>query len=302
MIAAESRKEVELERDTLKQQVLDTQKECTTMKEAILALAEAEKHRVKTINKLERKLQKAKSSLKKVAALAKDAEDEASTLRETISKLQAENKTLSAELSDKKQYIENECNRHNEKLMTAKKEAKRWQLQVEDNCIEIKMLQMKLATAKKSGKPRYEELDITRATPNPNGSAMALINAFGAEDVTIGSELFNKQTFAEKQPMQTALLSPPGPSSRQLSYVDDKENQPLLIQKVCSAKQQKCCLCFKDTTGVMRSCQCGQKKCDKRAHATCLSKYKVGNIPSCVSHPGTPLPHMPLILCKGIWK
>lgn len=304
MAANESKKEAELECDALRRQIDDSQKECSTMKEAMLALAEAEKHRVKTINKLERKLQRAKSSLKQVTALAKEAEDEASTLRDTIEKLQAENMSLSSELHEKKEYIEKECNKQNEKLMTAKKEAKKWQLQVEENGIEIRMLQMKLETAKK----HKRETKIS-TTPNSNSATeWGLINAFGAEDITSGSELFNQQTFAEKQLLQTALMSPPGQSSRQLYYdTNDKENHsnvssPLLIHKVRCAKQQKCCLCFKDTAGVMKSCQCGQKSCDKRAHSTCLSKYKVGNISSCVSHPGTPLPPMPLILCSGIWK
>lgn len=297
--ANDSRGKLALERDALKQQIDDSQKECRTMKEAMLALAEAEKHRVKTINKLERKLQRAKKSLERVSALAKNAEDEASTLRGTIQKLQAENKSLSSELRVKKEYIENECNKQNEKLMTAKKEAKKWQLQVEENGIEIKMLQMNPAS----------RTDITCSTPNPNGiTEWGLINSFGAEDITVGSELFNQQTFAEKQPIQTALMSPPGKSSRQLSYAsDDKENQPngsspLLIHRVRCSKQQKCCLCFRDPAGVMKSCQCGQKDCNKRAHITCLSKHRNGNVSSCVSHPGTPNPPMPLILCTGIWK
>ena len=126
MAANESKKEAELECDALRRQIDDSQKECSTMKEAMLALAEAEKYRVKTINKLERKLQQAKSSLKQVTALAKEAEDEASTLRDTIEKLQAENMVLSSELHEKKEYIEKECNKQNEKLMTAKKEAKKW--------------------------------------------------------------------------------------------------------------------------------------------------------------------------------
>lgn len=308
MAANESKKEVEEERDMLQRQVGDYQKECGTMKEAMLALAEAEKHRVKTIQRLERKLQRAKVSLEKATISAKNAEVEAATLRNALEKLQSENDSLSAELNDKREYIEKECNKQNDKLMTAKKEAKKWQLQVEENCIEIKMLKLELATAKKSKrKDQSKDLIIT-----PNDAAnWGLINAFGAEDIASGSELFCQQTFAEKQPLQTALMSPRGQSSRQLLYLTsphEKENKPnasspLLTEKIrCAKEQQKCCLCFKDASGVMKSCQCGQQTCEKRAHATCLSKYKVGNISSCVSHPGTPLPPMPLILCAGLWK
>ena len=319
MVATESKKEVELERDLLKQQVNESKKECNVMKEAMVALAEAEKCRVKTIHRLEKKLQKAKNLHNEATASAKVADKEAASLTDRIEKLEAENisikaenESISAELEDKKKWIERECNKHRDKLMTAKKEAKKWQLQVEENSVEIQMLQMKLTTAKKSNKQQSDYCSDP-LTPSPDGEAnWGLINAFGAEDITNGSELFNQQTCAEKQPLETVLFSPPGQSSRQLSYVQtstDKENQPnnnsspLLIEKIRSAKQQsKCCLCFKEAGGVMKSCQCGQRNCNKRAHAACLAKYKVGSISACVSHPGTPLPPMPLILCAGVWK
>lgn len=287
------------------------------MKEAMLALAEAEKHRVKTINRLERKLKKAKISLEKVSILATDAEKQVTSLRDIIDQLQADNKLLSDELKSKKEHIEKECNMHNNKLLTAKKEAKKWQLQAEENCIEIKLLQMKLTTAKKSldGKSlTYDAEDTTCATPKHGSQTnWGLINAFGAEDVTNGSDLFNQQTYVEKQPLQTAIMSPPDPSSCRLLYDSssaEKENQPntsspLLIKKIHYAKQQryqKCCLCFKDPSGVMKSCECGQTNCDKRAHSTCLAKFKIGSISSSVSHPGTPVTQMPLILCTGLWK
>lgn len=316
LVAAQSKKEVELERDTLKKQVNDSQKECNTMKEAMLALAEAEKHRVKTINRLERKLEKAKTSLETVSTLASDAEKQVTSLRDTIDQLQTENMLLSDELKCRKEQIEKECNMHNDKLLTARKEAKKWQLQAEENCIEIKLLQMKLTTAKKSrcGKNLADDIDMASATPKQNDQAeWGLINAFGAEDVTGGSELFNQQTYAHKQSLQTAIMSPAGQSSCRLLYGSssaEKENQcktssPLLIEKICLAKQQrcqKCCLCFKDPSGVMKSCECGQTECNKRAHSTCLAKFKVGNISNSVSHPGTPVTQMPLILCTGLWK
>jgi len=63
----------------------------------------------------------------------------------------------------------------------------------------------------------------------------------------------------------------------------------------------KCCLCSKDATENMRDCQCGQESCDLRAHGSCLIGSKHNPSPS-VSHPGTPAPALPLILCGGIFK
>lgn len=58
----------------------------------------------------------------------------------------------------------------------------------------------------------------------------------------------------------------------------------------------KCSICFKDAVGLMKKCQCGKPDCAFRAHATCINKIKAG--PS-VSHPGTPAPRLPVILCSS---
>ena len=173
------------------------------------------------------------------------------------------------------------------------------------------MLKLKLATAKKASR---KEAIRNQVSSTPTAASLGLINTFGAEDVTYSSEVFTQRT-ASNVASQPYLQSPLDTSSRQLSYLYlspsnscEKENKAnhdsrLLQQNLTSKNQrQKCCLCFKDTAGVMKSCQCGKNSCDKRAHATCLAKYKVGNISSCVSHPGTPLPPMPLILCNGLWN
>ena len=60
-----------------------------------------------------------------------------------------------------------------------------------------------------------------------------------------------------------------------------------------------CNICFKGASGVLRWCKCGQTDCNKWAHAQCLAKRK-SNVSTSVSHPGTPPPALPLILCKGI--
>jgi hypothetical protein len=39
----------------------------------------------------------------------------------------------------------------------------------------------------------------------------------------------------------------------------------------------------------------------KWAHAMCIINRKSGNVSTCVSHPGTPAPPLPMVLCEGIW-
>ncbi|KAL3793111.1 hypothetical protein HJC23_005613 [Cyclotella cryptica] len=310
--AKDSKKEIEAELEILRKKTDDYDNERVIMREAMIALAKAEKHRVETICQLESKLQRVKTSLAEATSEARNAQRTEAALRLTIKQLQAENKSLSTLLADKYDCLPRECKEHHDKIITAKKEAQKWQLQVEENAIEIRMLQLKLATAKKSA--RKEHL-ANQVSSTPTAVNLGLINTVGAEDVTYSSKVFAQQTASNLSSQKQYLQSPLDTSSRQLSYLTfgpsnscEKENKTnhdsKLLQKnlTSNKQQQKCFLCFKDAAGVMKSCQCGKKSCNTQAHARCLVKYKVGNISSSVSHPGTPLPSMPLILCNGISK
>lgn len=263
-------------------------------------------------NTREDDLNRAQAAL--VASKSSAAEAEAS-LKSIIDRLIKENNSLRAQMEDDEERT-NEMVRQNEALNTAKKEVKKWQIKCEEDAVEIRMLKMEIASVKKQA----EEPETQPPLDNRNDSSMvgdanfSLINAFGAEGVSDGSEHFSQQTFVSKLRIQTLLKSPPGSSSRQLSYnkasntQSSFENENLLELnaqdhvKKRHIKSSKCSLCFKDAAGVMKSCQCGKSDCHKRAHTACLAKYKVGSISSCISHPGTPNPPMPMILCDGIWK
>ena len=84
------------------------------------------------------------------------------------------------------------------------------------------------------------------------------------------------------------------------------ENQQQLTPTRSIGKENKnnnaigrCSLCFKGQSGITRWCKCGKDECKEWAHAQCLAKRK-SNVSSSVSHPGTPPPPLPLILCSGI--
>ena len=58
----------------------------------------------------------------------------------------------------------------------------------------------------------------------------------------------------------------------------------------------KCAICFKALTTLAKKCQCGKAGCTVRAHVSCVNKIRPG--PS-VSHPGTPAPQLPIVLCAS---
>jgi len=79
--------------------------------------------------------------------------------------------------------------------------------------------------------------------------------------------------------------------------VDDERGHTIesMGRKIASAS--KCAICYKiiDEGTAKKRCHCGRKNCDKVAHTSCImGKYP---LPS-VSHPGTPPPMLPPILCR----
>lgn len=143
------------------------------------------------------------------------------------------------------------------------------------------------------------------------------INALGAEDTsnTVLSDHISKL------PLMAILKRTPDSSSRQLSFATStkpmsspgkpiptpgmpptttppsgKENEYLQLPSNCSL----CCRPHRPNVAI-KGCQCGRGECIKWAHAMCIINRKSGNVSTCVSHPGTPAPPLPMVLCEGIW-
>lgn len=108
-------------------------------------------------------------------------------------------------------------------------------------------------------------------------------NALGAEDDTH---------------LSVHAPEPPPKASRRLftsAKSSDKENHQTM-----NMRRSKCSLCCGPPRpcGAIRRCECGRDNCNKWAHASCLVNGR--SVSSCVSHPGTPAPPLPIILCSGV--
>ena len=99
-----------------------------------------------------------------------------------------------------------------------------------------------------------------------------------------------------------ALLSPKAKSLAK--YFTGKQQRQKTPATTTVGKENNnasgcCSLCFKEqSSGIIRWCKCGKAGCHKWAHAKCLAKGR--SVSTSVSHPGTPPPPLPLILCNGI--
>lgn len=141
-------------------------------------------------------------------------------------------------------------------------------------------------------------IEVAMNGTTPGTTQLDNINSLGAED-TSDSVLSDH---VSKLPLMAILQRTPDSSSRQLSFAPadeamltpDKENYPPQLQTECA-------LCFRPhrPNAATKRCQCGIDDCVKWAHATCLLNRK--SVSKSVSHPGTPAPVLPMILCEGIW-
>ena len=144
---------------------------------------------------------------------------------------------------------------------------------------------------------------LTNDDKTPKNTDLDAINSLGAEDV---GEL-ELADHVSKIPLKAACQMPDS-SSKQLSFIRPTEAltpNRMTKEKGKSKENNKqacgeCSLCFRQpkTNGVVKYCQCGKASCNKWAHRTCLLNRKSV---SSVSHPGSPMPSLPTILCDGIY-
>ena len=237
------------------------QADIDTMRNELHAIRESEAERIKKSKLMEAELREARESLTTANAALAKSEAEVSTLNLAIEEMKRENQTLLAET-------------HRKEHEASSKEFMEW-----DEASEGIEIQMNGST------PRTSNIDN--------------INSMGAEESN-GS----LSEHVTKIPLLAVLQRTPDSSSRHLSYADTtpsasppltKDDEPTPMQ------QPECSLCFRPPkpNGIIKSCQCGKDDCYKWAHATCLLYRK--SVSSCISHPGTPAPPLPTILCDGIW-
>ena len=143
------------------------------------------------------------------------------------------------------------------------------------------------------------DLQMSEVATPPNVAKLEHINSLGAE---YGTKDSKSSDHASKVPLKAIFPGTPDNSSRQLSFASNtlfspgKENNE--NTQTMDAEQPACSLCFRPPrrNGIVRRCQCGNKNCSKWAHATCLVNIK--SVSTSVSHPGTPAPALPTILCR----
>ena len=174
--------------------------------------------------------------------------------------------------------LEKENNSLRAQLKQRETPAGKWKMEWEEGTEGVEVQMRDVVTPKIA--------NINNAPITPKAASLAKINEMGAEENS------------------SDILARSLPASRQLSFGNkatnlvEKENS---INAMTVQQQSDCSLCYRPSRPnvPIKRCQCGKDDCCKWAHASCLVHTK--SVSSSVSHPGTPAPPLPTILCGNLW-
>jgi hypothetical protein len=255
------------------------------------ALEKARKLRAEQVEKELRETQEMLMSATSGQAQAEKIQKE---LQETILELRKSNEDIHEKMSLQQTTNSDEISRLSEALLKAEKDTQKLRIEAEAAAETIQ----RLTNEKESAKKQISDL-----------KSRALAAEHRVKDLSCMSSLFTTpeantnqkdtrtvSTTSTTPGTSMSFILPPlnGSVSHSIHATMEKENTTghsnIPQSSICS-------ICSKASYGLMKPCQCGNKACTKKAHLSCVNRIQPG--PS-VSHPGTPAPQLPVVLCSVI--
>jgi hypothetical protein len=300
------------DRQALVQTSQQQQQELTRLEHAQTERDAMERARKERADKVEHEWRQAQSMLVDATGGQAAAEQTQALLKETILELQCANKNLHGELWQQQESSRKEKDRLHDALTKAEKEAQQLRIQDEASGEDMQRLRLdKMAAEKQVSQLKSRIVGLERRLKDvASGSVVspdAASNGNGnnntnsaISDICIGLGAPNDTSSSSGGGGSTNGLGfslPPLSGSSRMSLGSSGSTGQENSNNVTVVPAKSCSICFKAAFGLMKSCQCGQSDCAKRAHIHCASRIHPG--PS-VSHPGTPAPRLPLVLCTAV--
>lgn len=253
-----------------------------------------EKARKVRAEKVEKELRETQEMLLAATSGQAQAEKIQKQLQETIVELRKSNEDIHAKMALQQSANCKETSRLSEALIKAEKEVQKMRIDAEA----AEETMQRLKAEKESSEKQISEL-----------KNRALAAERRAKDLTNNSSLFTtpevRASQRDPRTVSTASTTPStsqsfilpplsGSTTKSVPAATEKENS------LCHSNVPRssiCSICSKPSYGLMKPCQCGNSKCTKKAHISCVNRIQPG--PS-VSHPGTPAPQLPIVLCSAI--
>lgn len=265
-----------------------------------------EQNQIDRYNRLEYELRITKNQLVECTHASAESESTISALKRTITELQSENKSLHTKIKTIYEKLEKERLNLQESLTQVEQSAQklrlqntafeddiqRYKLDISSNDKQISQYKMRITNLER----RLTEATTTFGNNSNSGSSSSSsnINSNSAnlnvpwknDDETNAlipalttslSSYQDNNTSSKKSsitnspfmipPLRSAssFVSPPQPNNNNLSRGDLSNRKDI-------SSSSPCCICQKNPFGLMKPCQCGEPECNKRAHATCISK------------------------------
>jgi len=291
--------------------------ELSKLKKTILEREHIEKARLEMTDRLEQELRKSRSIIVELTSSAAETESTATELQETVQALQEVNESLHDKIKENSEKAEKEKEKLHESLTEAENEAQKLRLKAAADDEQLQKVRLDKNSSEKEVqqlKIRLSNLERRLAKANSvdvisPGDELGDVSSLHSDlnSVTPSSLALPYKTpgkmISTKSPQEQfsiPKLSPRVPSSLSTTSASmDKVNRPVSSSNNSSNNRRRpvqtnCSICNKASYGIMKACQCGDPNCALKAHATCISGKKP--LPS-VSHPGTPAPTLPAILC-----
>ena len=278
----------------LEQSIQQHERELKQLQREKLEQTAVEQARKDRADKIEQEWRRAQAMLVEATSGQEAAEQTQAVLEETIESLQKANRELHQTLKETQDTACGNNGRLNDALSKAEKEAQQLRIAAEAANEEMQRLKQDKAAADKQIhqlKTRLAKVERDLAVSNAHAVATTNSTTISPGSTTPNSDSITSSALTFRLP-PLASSSTITKSSTNLACVNvtDKENEGV-------KNGTHCCMCIKPSIGIMKTCQCGNASCKKRAHSNCVKHIQPG--PS-VSHPGTPSVPLPLVLCSSV--
>jgi hypothetical protein len=285
------------ERDEFALQVNKYEQELDELKREKLDLVAVEKARKDRADKVEQEWHKSQTMLVEVTSGQAAAKQTQAILEESIASLQKTNRDLHATLLAKQHTAMTDKQRISETVIKVEKEAQRLRIAAEASDEEMARLKVeKTATDKQLQQLKARLATSERILKEHSLKAISVATPLSSSVSPVG--VTTPSNSAINAPNQLSFHLPPLSTGQKMSSsmtksaITEKENLGV-------DKGDLCCICYKPSLGIMKTCQCGGMACHRKAHANCIKLSSMTPGPS-VSHPGTPAPKLPVVLCDSV--
>lgn len=263
------------------EQEMDEKQRCKRQAQELQATEKLQQERIEV---LEKELEQSKTLLMEATSAASESQQAKQNVQSSLERMEETNQQLTQKLQDVQKQFQRQEESHNHALAQAQKDHQLTQhkLNHDRDLVQSQKIEKQAADKKISqlqGKLAQAErrlLDSTNLTSS----------------ITLPQEEYAAPSPSNNDSDATGTTDRDGFRIPPLGTTNKENPSSTSLTPVA-----KCSICSKQASGVMRKCQCGNKACALRAHATCVHRVTMQNTSTSVSHPGTPAPKLPVVLC-----